>query len=64
MSSRILLAAGFAAVALATGCSGDEGDDQSAGPLTDPSPTAQTAEPEADLDDCAAVADSEEARAC
>jgi hypothetical protein len=64
VSSRILLAAGFAAVALATGCSGDEGGDHSAGPLTDPSPTAQTAEPEADLDDCAAVADSEGARAC
>jgi hypothetical protein len=64
VSRRILLAAGFAAVALATGCSGDEGDDPSAGALTDPSPTTETAEPEADLDDCAAVADSEEARAC
>jgi hypothetical protein len=41
-----------------------EGDDQPAGPPTDPSPTSETAAREADLEDCAAIVDGEEARTC
>ncbi|MGH3011268.1 MAG: hypothetical protein ACRDMY_05405 [Gaiellaceae bacterium] len=63
MNGRNFLAAGLAAVAVAAGCSSG-GDDHGAGPLTDTSPTTETTEPVADLDDCAAIAELEDARAC
>jgi hypothetical protein len=62
VSPRTLLAAGLLAVALATGCSSGGGDDAAA--PNNPAPTTETDEGEAGLDDCAAIAELEEARAC
>ena len=64
MSCRSVIVAGLAVLVLATGCSADEGEADSAGPRTGSLPTTETPEPEADLDDCAAVTAIEDARAC
>jgi hypothetical protein len=62
VSRRSVLVAGLAAVAVAAGCS--SGGDEQAAPPSNPAPTSETAEPAASLDDCAAVAELEDARAC